>query len=149
MKFRNYLAALCAMAMLVFADNQALVIANANYQHTNPGVGSDLTFQVVDRLRKAGYRVQKSQNLNKTGMERVVSEFNASAQPRDHLVYVLVGHMLNDGLATYLTPVDLQTPRADIIAQSAMNLDVILNHAAKHSGARLFSLAGQSQKRDC
>jgi peptidoglycan hydrolase-like protein with peptidoglycan-binding domain len=147
MKFRNYLAVLCAMAMPAFADNQALVIANANYQYTHAGVGSDLTFQVVDRLRKAGYRVQKAQNLNKASMERVVSEFNASAQPRDHLVYVFVGHMLNDGSATYLTPVDLQAPRGDTIAQSAMNLDVILNHAAKHSGAASVFLGWTKPKK--
>jgi peptidoglycan hydrolase-like protein with peptidoglycan-binding domain len=135
MKFRNYLAVLLATAMPAFADDQALVIANENYQFTSPGAGSSLTFQVVERLRKAGYRVQEAQNLNKGAMDRVVSQFNASAQPNDHLIYVFVGHMLHAGADTYLTPTNLRAPRAETIAKTALNLNVILNKAAQHSGA--------------
>lgn len=135
MKFRNYLAVLCALASPAFADDQALVIANANYQFTAPGGSAESTFQVVERLRKAGYRVQKEQNLNKVGLERAITTFNASAKPRDHVVYVYVGHTMHEGNDTYLMPVDLQSARAETIAQSAVNLNTILDNAAKHSGA--------------
>ena len=135
MRIRNYLAVLCAVAMPAFADDQALVIVNGNYQFTGNGVSPQFTNPSIESLRKAGYRVQKAQNLGNDALRQRISEFNASAEPMDHLVYVFIGHLLNKDKNTYLTPVDLRDPRADTIAQNAVDLNVILDQAGKHSGA--------------
>lgn len=147
MKLRNYLSVLCVLAMPAFADDQALIIANGDYQHTKRAIGPSLTPTVAAQLREAGYRVQTEQNLNKGQMEQAVAQFAASAEPLDHVVYVFMGHLLNVGLNTYLTPVNLNGPSSETIAHSAMNLNVITDHAAKHSGAAAVFLGWTKPKK--
>ena len=135
MKLRNYLSVLCAMAMPAFADNQALIITNADYQYTRNATGPSLVPTVAARLREAGYRVQSAENLSNAEMTHIVSQFAASADRTDHVIYVYLGHMLNDGADTFFAPVDLNAPRADTIASMAMNVNVMTTHAARHSGS--------------
>jgi peptidoglycan hydrolase-like protein with peptidoglycan-binding domain len=147
MKFRNYLAVLCALASPVVADDQALVIANGNYLHARNATGPSLAPAVAAKLRASGYRVEIGENLTKHQMDYTIAQFAQSASPKDHVVYVFLGHTLNADSNTYLTPVDLNSPSAGTIENTALNLNVVTAHAAKHSGASAIFLGWTKPKK--
>jgi peptidoglycan hydrolase-like protein with peptidoglycan-binding domain len=129
------IALFAAMALPSYADDQALVIANGSYQFAKNSAAPDYTFQIAEDLKRAGYRVVTAQNLNRQSMQDTIQAFNNSAAPQDRLLYVYTGHVLNNGIQSYLTPVDLSKPSASSIAQFATPLGLILDKAASHAGA--------------
>lgn len=124
-----------AVAFPSLADDQALVIANHNYQFAQNSAGVEETFQITESLQRAGYRVTTAKNLDLLSLSDAINSFNNSAGPEDRLIYVYTGHLVHQEQNSFLAPVDLNAPSADTIAKTAIPLDLILNKAAQHAGA--------------
>ena len=146
-KFIVGMALSVAITSPSYADDQALIIANGSYQYTRGATGPSLAPNVAGQLREAGYRVQSVENIGHVNMMQTVSQFAASAKPKDHVVYVYLGHTLNDGANSYLAPVDLNAPHADTISQSAMNMNVLMGPASKHAGPSAIFLGWTKPKK--
>jgi len=136
-----------ALAVSASADDQALIIANKGYYSTTSGPSTELATRAANKLQQAGYRVSVVNNANLSELNASIDGFAGSALPRDHVVYVFLGHVLNDGNQAYLTPVSLSGPTAETIDQSSYPVSELLEKASQHSGASAVFLGWSRVKR--
>lgn len=107
----------------LYKDSYALVIGNSQYRNgwrPLPGVSEDIV-AVRDILREHGFRVGVVENLNRTQLERVFTEFINlyGTNPENRLLFYYAGHghsmdsSYGGDKVGYLIPIDAPTPGID------------------------------------
>jgi hypothetical protein len=94
----------------------ALVIGNSSYQHVprllNPRNDAE---DVAASLRRSGFEVTLSLDLDKSGMDQATIDFSRAARTADIAIFYYTGHAMQYAGVNYLAPVDLDlTDEADL-----------------------------------
>jgi uncharacterized caspase-like protein len=94
----------------------ALVIGNGSYQHVprllNPRNDAE---DVAASLRRSGFDVTLSFDLDKSGMDQATIDFSRAARTADIALFYYTGHAMQFAGVNYLAPVDLDlTDEADL-----------------------------------
>jgi uncharacterized caspase-like protein len=108
------------------AKRVALVIGNAAYRHApplaNPGNDSE---DIAKTLGQLGFEVTRKQDLVKSDMDRVLSDFAASLNGAEMALFFYAGHGLQVSGQNYLIPVDASLSSAAALDFEAVRLDVV------------------------
>lgn len=118
---------LLAASGTALADKRvALVIGNADYQHTpklaNPG--NDAADMAV-ALKRRGFQVIEGLNLDKPAFDRKIREFADALEGAAAGVLFYAGHGLQVGGHNYLAPVDAKLTTAAALEFEMVRLDVV------------------------
>src|SRR5262245_41392108 len=113
--------------MSVAAQNRvALVIGNSAYRHApvlkNPANDAR---DISAALKKLGFRVITSLDLDKQGMDGTIRDFSTALRGADLGVLFYAGHGLQVGGANYLVPVDARLAGADALDFEMVRLDLV------------------------
>jgi general L-amino acid transport system substrate-binding protein len=105
----------------------ALVIGNGKYVHANPlpNPANDAR-AVAKALRDVGFDVSAGEDLDRSGMERLLREFLTKASAARVAVVYYAGHGMQVNGRNYLVPVDAKLESAAVLNFETIELDKIL-----------------------
>lgn len=110
-------------------DNRlALVIGNADYQHTGKlkNAANDAV-DVAAALRELGFGVIEGVNQNKQGMENKIREFGDRLNKQGGVgVFFYAGHGVQYSGKNYLVPIDADIPAEDEVDYRAVDVSFLL-----------------------
>ena len=112
------------------AGNEALLIANSDYEHSNPLRNPTNDVKAMEHeLKKLGFRVKIARNLGFLEFNRVLGEFQERAANADVAMVFYSGHGMESRGVNYLIPIDarLARPGAEQFEAVSLNnaLDVV------------------------
>jgi uncharacterized caspase-like protein len=130
--FFKLMLAVAAMACVsmpaVAADRVALVIGNGKYINANtlPNPPNDAR-SMAKALSNIGFDVSFGENLDHTGMERLVRDFLRKSAPAKIALIFYAGHGLQVDGRNYLVPIDAKLEAASDLNYETIKLDDILD----------------------
>ena len=109
---------------LVSAKRLALAIGNDNYQNVTQlqKAGNDASAMALE-LKKAGFEVTLSKDLNYRNMVRSIESFTSKITGGDEVVVFYAGHGVQLKTGNYLLPTDIDADSAAEIEKTAYSLD--------------------------
>jgi uncharacterized caspase-like protein len=104
----------------------ALVIGNSAYKHTSPLVNPVNDAEDMARTLSAlGFQVSKGLDLNKTDMDRTVSNFASALKGAEIGLFFYAGHGMQVSGENYLVPVDARLESTSALDFETLRLNVV------------------------
>lgn len=92
-----------------WAEDAALVIGNAKYDHAPKALAAEADARAAaEALEKAGYEVTLGVNLSRVKMRAAMDEFARDAEDAEKVVIFFSGHAMRMNGQTFLAPVDFR-----------------------------------------
>ena len=110
MRKLTLIAALCALATPLFAQDAALLLGVDRYEELRRVRNGTDVVSPADDLRNAGYTVSTLTNGEAADMDRLVQRFAVDAVDADRLVVGLAGRFVTDGNRSWLLAADADRP---------------------------------------
>jgi tetratricopeptide (TPR) repeat protein len=119
----------------------ALVIGNGAYENA-PGLPNppNDAVDIASTLRKLGFDVISSNNLNRRAMEAKIREFGRRSETADVTLFYYAGHGLQVAGKNYLLPTDAKIERESDLNFEAIDVDVVLRQLGSGPRANLVFL---------
>ncbi|MCW1840032.1 caspase family protein [Prosthecomicrobium hirschii] len=122
----------------------ALVIGNNDYAHIDRLERAVSDADAVARVLTAiGYDVRKGTNLDRSAINRLVAEFEASIGNADVALIYYAGHGVSIDNAGYILPVDMpkvSAGAAGLIRDEAVSIDALIQRARRAGGAKVVAI---------
>ena len=143
---RAYLAGLlilatCVMAGQASAGRVALVLGNADYEHTVPLANPRNDAEAISAaLRELGFDVYDGFDLGRAETEDLIRDFARASQEATTAMLYYAGHGLEVGGINYLVPVDAQIRDEADLKFETINLTDILQLMEREDRTNLIFL---------
>lgn len=139
--FKIIFALICfAVSNAVHADTKrvALVIGNAEYQYVAnlPNAGNDAS-DLAEALKRIGFTVWHSQNLDYRGLRIALRDFGRAAKDADTAIIYFAGHGIEIDNTNYLIPVNSELRSDQDIEFEAIRLDTVISSLSGADGLKV------------
>jgi hypothetical protein len=115
----------------VIQQNQriALVMGNANYRDANNHLKNPVNdaTDVASKLEKLGFKVVRSLDQTKQGMETAIADFARQAKSYDVALFYYAGHAITHDGDNYLIPVDANLPEESYVRYNCVNVSLVID----------------------
>ncbi len=119
----------------------ALVIGNANYQHTTPLANpANDARAIAASLKKLSFDVVEAYDTDIDGLSEQLDLFSQKLQGADVGLFFYAGHGLSFGGNNYIVPVDAQLTSQFRLRRETIPIDEILNEMAASARINLLFL---------
>ncbi len=119
----------------------ALVIGNANYQHTsklaNPGNDAQ---DISQTLRSLGFEVVEGRDLDRRGMDDALRQFSRKLDGAGIALLFYAGHGIQMNERNYLIPIDAKIERAADLNLDAVDVQRIIDQMEAEKRVNLIFL---------
>lgn len=113
----------------------ALVIGNQAYRHVPPLHNAVADARAMaEQLRQRGFEVFAGYDLDRSGMNRLVNQFEAALAIRTSAVFYFAGHGVQVGGANLLVPVDLRAENERDLVDDSLALGGLMERMAAANG---------------
>lgn len=134
-------ALLTGIASPAKAERVALVVGNAQYEHTQPLANPRNDAEAIAAaLRDLDFKVFDGYDLTRESFEDLIRNFARGAQTADAAAFYYAGHGLEVGSINYLVPVDAKISDEADLKFEAINLNDILGFMEREQRTNLIFL---------
>lgn len=135
------LAQLVALPALAQDRRVALVIGNSTYKNAPvlPNTVNDAQ-DMVEALRKVGFEVVDGVNLDKRGMDAVLTRFARLAQDADAVMFYYAGHGFQFNGENYLVPVEARVDDEIAVQYETTRLNDVITALGFAKGVKIMVL---------
>lgn len=124
-----------------FGKRVALVIGNADYEHTPPLANpKNDAADMAKALERLGFEVIYEQDLNKQGMDDAFRRFAREVRGADAALFYYAGHAMQFEGVNYLMPVDAKLADQADVAYEMAKLDDVVADMGRMNGVRIAVL---------
>ncbi|MFC2966627.1 peptidoglycan-binding protein [Acidimangrovimonas pyrenivorans] len=124
------------------AEGRALIVGNSTYARTIDAAGAGRAVQAAETLRRLGFSVVSSRDLDTAGLRQALSRLSASAEGAGRLAILLEGHFVHSGRASWFLGTEATGPDLATVGAMGVNLDTVLEIAGQAPGGALVLLGG-------
>ncbi|MBW6507281.1 MAG: peptidoglycan-binding protein [Rhodobacteraceae bacterium] len=136
--------ALLLLAVPAFAENRALIIANANYRLGDDIAAAGQALTARAALETAGFQVMAAADIGAVSSRGMLAQFLARLAPGDRLVILLAGHFARSEGESWFLGTDALRPDLATVGGAGLALGDVLEIAATAPGGAVVLLGTEA-----